>query len=186
MTTKTKTKRKILIIGHAKHGKTTVAEALTKLGYTYKDSSEVAAEAILPFFTERYGFQTAAEMLAYKEEYTGTALGDTIRRDMYEQIRSVNLLGNFVRIPDMVYSQADIYVGLRDAAEFMALMSKYSPLVLQVDACQRLTSQESIFSNPLIHLVEQHYIADWFPKNWVLVDNNSPEFTLPDYLTSLL
>ena len=179
-------KRKILIIGHAKHGKTTVAKALTGYGYTYKDSSEVAAEAILPFFTSKYGYKTPKELLERKDFYSGTSLGNDIRNDMYEQIKRVNLLGGFLRIPDMVYSQADIYVGLRDPGEFMALMSKYNPLVLQVDACQRLACRESIFSNPLIHLVEQHHIADWFPTNWILIDNNLPEFKLPYYLTNIL
>lgn len=104
-------KKKILIIGHARHGKDTVAEMLKNLcGYTHKSSSVMALEVFLfDLLNTKYnkGYKT-------KEE----AFEDRVNcRDIwFNEISNYNK-DDKSRLAKEIMESNDIYVGLRSKVE---------------------------------------------------------------------
>ena len=100
---------KYLIIGHARHGKDTVAEMMNNLyGLTFKSSSLAAAEIfIFDILKDKYNYSTFIE--CYEDRVNH-------RAEWYELIEEYNK-DDKARLAKEILKDSDIYVGMRSNAE---------------------------------------------------------------------
>jgi len=140
---------KILILGHGRHGKDTVAEMLRdRAGITFKSSSEAAAEiAVFPALSARHGYQTPAECFADRTNH---------RAEWKELITAYNTpdKGKLCR---EILETSDCYVGMRCPLELAATRHLFG-LILWVDASGRVPTDPSMG-------IERD-------QNMLLIDNN--------------
>jgi hypothetical protein len=100
---------KLLIIGHARHGKDTVAEIIGQhFGLTYKASSQAAADIfIYDELKEKYGYETPEECFKDRMNH---------RAEWHDMICEYNK-DDKARLAKGILEHADIYVGMRSSAE---------------------------------------------------------------------
>lgn len=100
---------KILIIGHARHGKDTLANALSFwYGLNYKGSSEAASEIfIYDALKEKYGYKTPVECFNDRVNH---------RAEWYDLICEYNSLDR-ARLAKAIMFDNNIYVGMRSNDE---------------------------------------------------------------------
>jgi len=130
--------KKLLIIGHARHGKDTAAEILNQhFGLTFKSSSECAAENFLfDIMNTKYG-------KSYKS--IGECFADRMnnRKAWYDEICLYNSVDK-IRLAKEVLSKADMYVGMRSHAEIEECKKqKLFDLIIWIDASERLPLESS-------------------------------------------
>jgi hypothetical protein len=107
-------KLKLMILGYARHGKDTVAEILTQNhGLKFANSSwEAGKKIMLPYFESR-GVYYKDFMECYEDRVNH-------RQEWFDQIVAYNNPDR-ARLAREIYSESDMYVGLRDVAEFNAV-----------------------------------------------------------------
>lgn len=122
-------KNNLLVIGHGGHGKDTFCEILRDdHGLGFVSSSHAAAKhAVFPVLREKYGYETVDECLADRHNH---------RAEWKRLIKQYNT-PNLTRLADQIYSECDTYCGLRDRDEFNAIVAKYNPQIIWVDASER-------------------------------------------------
>lgn len=100
---------KLLIIGHARHGKDTVAKLLGQyFGLTYTDSSRAAAKIfIYDTLKDKYGYDSFSE--CYEDRVNH-------RAEWYNLIREYNE-SDKARLAKDILKETDIYSGMRDVEE---------------------------------------------------------------------
>lgn len=132
---------RIIICGHAEHGKDTVAEILLNTyGLSYQSSSWIAMEKfIFAALAPRYGYHDYAECFADRVNHRG---------EWYDLISNYN-----ADIPDRllteIFETYDVYAGLRSYRELNYHLYEKEPtgtLAIWIDAFPR-KSAESIESN---------------------------------------
>ena len=127
---------KILLIGHARHGKDSVAEILQyMLGLTFRSSSEFANESVIfPALAPKYGYTTLDE--CYQDRINH-------RKEWYELIRDYNG-DDPARLGRELFEENDIYCGLRHREEFEAIKAEsLYDVCVWVDASERLPPESS-------------------------------------------
>lgn len=104
---------KLMIMGHARHGKDTVCEILRDdHGFTFESSSMAAARyAIHPVLKDLLGYRTIEE--CYNDRHNHRAL-------WFELIKAYNYRDG-ARLGRAIFADHDIYCGIRNEAEFMAI-----------------------------------------------------------------
>lgn len=152
-------KPKLMLLGYGRHGKDSVAEILTHYGFTYMSSSWAAAEnVVFPVLGPKYGYETVEDCFEDRHNH---------RREWFDLITEFNTPDK-ARLPRIIYSQVDIYVGIRNRDEFLAAREEgLFDYAIWVDASKRLPveSTESCTVTP--------DDAD------IVIDNNGPEKHLP-------
>lgn len=100
---------KTLIIGHARHGKDTVAEIIREEhGLTFESSSQAAARIFLyDVLKEKYGYQSAEECFEDRVNH---------RAEWYDLICEYNREDK-TRLAREILKTSDMYVGMRDREE---------------------------------------------------------------------
>jgi hypothetical protein len=100
---------KLLLIGHAEHGKDTVAEMLAEMhGITYRSSSEMANEIfIFEALKGKYGYQTKEE--CFKDRKSK-------RKEWHDLICEYNA-NDKARLAKDILAHADMYIGMRSNVE---------------------------------------------------------------------
>jgi predicted HAD superfamily Cof-like phosphohydrolase len=128
-------KPKLLILGHGRHGKDTVAELISLHGYEFTSSSRFCAdEIIFPALAPIYGYKTADECYQDRGAH---------RAEWFQLIADYNtpdasMLGR------AIFADNDIYVGLRSKREFHALRNAgLFDVVIWVDASDRLPPEDA-------------------------------------------
>lgn len=122
-------KPKLLIIGHGRHGKDTVAELLRdKFGYSFASSSFFAAETVVRPALAACGitYDTLDACYADRVNHRGF---------WYEAIAAYNGRGKS-KLAEAILEDHDIYVGMRSNAEFEASRELFD-VVVWVDAFDR-------------------------------------------------
>ena len=101
--------KKLLIIGHARHGKDSVAELLHKhFEYSFQSSSVAASEIFLyDVLKEKYGYQTPLECFEDRVNH---------RSEWHDLICEYNKTDK-ARLAKAIMSKSDIYVGMRSNEE---------------------------------------------------------------------
>ena len=107
---------KLLIIGHARHGKDTVAEMLSKnFGLTSKASSMAASEIfIYDLLKEKYGYKTPEECFEDRVNH---------RAEWYDLIVEYNSEDR-TRLASKILERYDIYTGMRNSIEIEKCQEK--------------------------------------------------------------
>jgi dephospho-CoA kinase len=144
---------KILLIGHARHGKDTVSEMLQDmLGLTFRSSSDFVNErAVFPVLSQRYGYKTLDE--CYQDRVNH-------RQEWYELLREYNG-DDPARLGRELFAQYDIYCGLRHREEFEAMKAaSLYDVCIWVDASNRLPPESA-----------ESMSLDWADAD-IVVDNN--------------
>lgn len=128
-------KPKLLIIGHARHGKDTVAELLRDdYGFTFESSSDfVGKRALWPFWgQERY--DTYEEMFADRVNH----------RELWSNLINAYNTPDGARTATEMLELCDMYVGMRDANEFAACEGKnLFDYVVWVDGSERKPPEDN-------------------------------------------
>jgi len=120
----------LLIIGHGRHGKDTLAEIFARdYGMTYKASSMAASEIfIYKMLKNVYGYKTPEECFADRSNH---------RSEWYDLICRYNKKDK-ARLAKDIMSTSDCYVGMRDKAEIKECLKQgVFDLVIWVDASSR-------------------------------------------------
>lgn len=120
-------KRKVMIIGHARHGKDTVAEIMRDVaGYKFTSSSmAVCEDYIYPMLSQFYSNAKAC----YMDRVNNRDLWAALIRDYCTPDKA--------RLGKLIFADNDIYVGCRDEQELAAVRIAFNPVVIWVDATQR-------------------------------------------------
>jgi len=122
---------KILIIGHMRSGKDTLAELFQQhFGLTFMSSSQASTEFFLyDQLKNKYGYNSPEECFNDRVNH---------RDEWYLAICDYNK-DNRARLANDILSKTDCYVGMRDKAEFdECVKQKLFDLIIWVDASKRL------------------------------------------------
>jgi hypothetical protein len=124
-------KNKLLMIGHARHGKDTLAELLNEeFGLKFKSSSQAAADIFL--FNElkgKYGYETSEQCFEDRVNH---------RPEWYQMICEYNK-NDLAKLAKGILSITDCYVGMRDRNEINECVKQgLFDLIIWVDASERL------------------------------------------------
>lgn len=122
---------RLMIIGHARHGKDTVAELLSKnLGLKFTSSSEFACQLFI-YKALRYtrGYKTIEECFNDRVNH----------RALWHQLIKEYQGGDKTKLTQAIFAENDIYCGCRAADEVQAAKDAgLVDLVIWVDASRRL------------------------------------------------
>jgi hypothetical protein len=124
-------KKKLLIIGHARHGKDTVCEMLQEYGYTFKSSSLMLLdEVIFPWFEREFPGKYNSREECFTDKVNN-------RERWFTLIAAYNYPDK-AKLAKLIMSKYDIYCGLRGLEEFNECKSQnLFDLVIWVDASER-------------------------------------------------
>jgi len=128
--------KRLLIIGHARHGKDTFAEILEEhYGLKFVSSSQAAADIfIFDELKDKYGYETSVECFEDRVNH---------RPEWYEMICDYNK-DDKARLAKGILEMADCYVGMRDRGEILECMNqKLFDIIIWVDASERLELEEA-------------------------------------------
>lgn len=134
-------KPRLMIIGHGRHGKDTVAELFGQIGgFKYISSSWAICEAfIFEKLRVKYNYATIQECFDDRSNH---------RKEWYDLCREFNTPDKTLTTR-LIYEKANIYIGLRDREEFIASREAgLIDLTIWVDASKRLPP-EPVESNNL-------------------------------------
>lgn len=106
-------KKKLLVIGHGRHGKDTVCEILrNQYGYSFESSSQFCSRLfIYDLLKEKYNY--ASEEACYLDRHNH-------RAEWYNAICDYNV-PDAARLGREIFKTHDIYCGLRNKREFFAM-----------------------------------------------------------------
>lgn len=131
-----KDKIKILVLGHCRHGKDTLAELLNEeFGLKFISSSQAAADIFLyDALKDLYGYKTSEECFLDRMNH---------RKEWYEMICDYNK-DDRARLAKGILEKADCYVGMRDRGEINECVNQgLFDLIIWVDAAERLPLEPS-------------------------------------------
>lgn len=121
---------KIMLMGYAEHGKTSVAQLIQEYGISSIDSSLIAAETVI--------YPAIGEMMGYDSPETCHADRRNHRPLWYELIKAYNHLDKAALTKD-IFARCDMYVGIRNTEEFNAAKKAgLFDIAIWVDASNRL------------------------------------------------
>ncbi len=106
-------KKKLLVIGHGRHGKDTVCEILRdKYDYSFESSSKFCSKLfIYDDLKDKYGYTSEEGCYADRHSH---------RAEWYDAICNYNI-PDAARLGREIFKQHDIYCGLRNKREFFAM-----------------------------------------------------------------
>lgn len=108
------TKIKLLVIGHARHGKDTVSELINKrYGLTFQSSSYFCAEEFI-FDELKYKYNYSSVQECYDDRHSH-------RDEWYNLIRWFNR-NDDAALGKRIFEKYDVYCGLRDKDECQAIV----------------------------------------------------------------
>lgn len=127
---------KVLVIGHARHGKDTVSEMLRdRYDLRFVSSSLFCAEhVVFPALKDKYGYGDPVSCFDDRHEH---------RAEWYDLIRDFNR-PDATRLGRAIFAEHDVYCGLRSKAELNALHNAGAyDVCVWVDASDRLPPEDA-------------------------------------------
>lgn len=131
-----KTDLNLLIVGHGRHGKDTVSAYLKeKYALDFVSSSQVCAETVIfPVLAEKYGYATPEECFNDRHNH---------RAEWFDLIHDYNE-ADHSRLGQEIFSRHNIYCGLRNAKEMLAMSLKgVYDIAIWVDRSEHLPPEDS-------------------------------------------
>lgn len=147
---------RMMVVGHGRHGKDTVAEILRDdFGAKFVSSSWFMAERVIyPWFCARFPGMYASVQECYDDRMNQRSV-------WFDRIAESNAL-DLTTLGRAIFEHHDIYVGNRNAREFHALRNAgIFDVSIWVDACERLDYRE-----PRSSLTIEPWMCDY------ILDNN--------------
>ena len=141
-------KPKLMIVGHARHGKDTVCSILADYGYTWISSSWACGEiTVWPLLQGQYPDYQAC----FDDRHN--------RREVwFNAIKAYNTPDE-TRLGREIYKANDIYCGIRRFEELSALKEAHViDFVIWIDASKRMPPEDK--SSCTVHPFQAHYILD--------------------------
>jgi hypothetical protein len=129
-------KHKLLILGHARHGKDSLAELLGEnFGLKFVSSSQAAADIfIFDELKDKYGYKTSEECFTDRVNH---------RAEWYNMIFNYNK-DDKAKLAKSILEKEDCYVGMRDRSEINECIKQgLFDLIIWVDASGRLPLEGS-------------------------------------------
>lgn len=121
---------KLIITGHGRHGKDTVGKILqTRFNLSFQSSSWVAAEKVCRPYLAARGITYDSLQECYDDRHN-------YREEWYTAILEYNTPDKS-RLCREVFSEHDLYVGMRDREEFIA-SRQFADLTIWVEAMYRV------------------------------------------------
>ena len=159
---------KLLVIGHARHGKDTFCEMLRdRYGMRFETSSLVACREFLFDLSVEHGLGFVSPEDLYKRR-------GEVRPWMHDEIRAFNE-GDLTRLARLVTKDNDIYCGMRNREELEACKAAaVFDAVVWVDRCEHLLPE------PMESMQLRKNDAD------VVIDNNGSLKDLQDQADFLM
>lgn len=158
---------KILLIGHGRHGKDTVAEILSRdWNLSFRSSSEFCAEHVVyPALKNQYGYTTVEECFLDRHKH---------RSEWYDLI-SEYCKEDASKLGREIFSASDIYCGLRNKREFHALKNgDHFDVSIWIDRSDHLPPEDRSSNNI------EPWMADY------IIDNNGTLEQLHQEVTRLM
>ena len=127
-------KTKLLVLGHARHGKDTFAEILNEqFGLKFKSSSQAAADIFLyDALKDKYGYTTSEQCFEDRVNH---------RAEWKQMICDYNK-DDRAKLAKEILRTSDCYVGMRDKEEINECMRQgLFDLIIWVDATGRLPEE---------------------------------------------
>lgn len=125
---------KLMIVGHGRHGKDTMCEILSKIGYSFESSSHFASKFIYKELKHKYFYDSPEE--CYDDRHNH-------RSEWYDLISAFNA-DDPARMSRLIFEEYDIYCGNRNKVEFnLAKEQGLFDLSVWVDASKRLPPEDS-------------------------------------------
>jgi dephospho-CoA kinase len=146
-------KKKLLVIGHGRHGKDTVCEILRdKYGYSFESSSQFCSKLfIYDQLKDKYGYDNEEQCYADRHNH---------RAEWYDSICNYNV-PDAARLGREIFKAHDIYCGLRNKREYFAMKNTgVFDYAIWVDRSDHLPKEDSS------SMSLQHWMADY------TIDNN--------------
>ena len=128
--------KKMLIIGHMRHGKDSLAEIMNEeFGLTFKSSSQSAADIFLyDELKDKYGYKTPEECFEDRVNH---------RAEWKDMICDYNK-DDRAKLAKGILEKSDCYVGMRDREEIQeCLNQKLFDIIIWVDASERLPLEDA-------------------------------------------
>jgi len=132
--------KKLLIIGHMRHGKDSLAEIINEeYGMSFVSSSQAAADIFLyDKLKDQYGYKTSVECFEDRVNH---------RQEWYESICDYNK-DDRAKLAKGILEMADCYVGMRDRGEILECIKQdLFDLIIWVDASERLPQEPATSFN---------------------------------------
>lgn len=145
--------KKLLIIGHGRHGKDTVCEILRdSYGYSFESSSQFCSKLfIFDQLKDKYGYINEEHCYADRHNH---------RAEWYDAICDYNV-PDAARLGREIFKHHDIYCGLRNKREFFAMKNTgVFDHAIWVDRSDHLPLE------PVSSMSLKHWMADF------TIDNN--------------
>ena len=127
---------KLLVVGHMRHGKDTLAELMRDyFGLKFISSSQACADIfIYDELKDKYGYKTPTECFEDRVNH---------RDEWYQMICSYNEFDK-ARLAKEILRYNNTYVGMRDSGEIKECMNQgLFDLIIWVDASERLPLESS-------------------------------------------
>ena len=127
--------KKLLVIGHGRHGKDTVCEILRdKYNYTFESSSK--------FCSTRFIYNQLKDKYGYVNEEQCYADRHNHRTEWYDAICAYNV-PDAATLGREMFGAYDIYCGLRNKREFFAMQNEeIFDYAIWVDRCDHLPKED--------------------------------------------
>jgi dephospho-CoA kinase len=161
---------KLLIIGHARHGKDTVCEILVQhYNVTFRSSSEFCADKfIYQALKDKYGYTNFKD--CYNDRHNH-------RTEWYDLIHNY-CKDDYTKLGKEIFQEYDIYCGLRNKAEFHAMKNEgVFDYAIWVDRSDHLPLEDRSSMNLEIWMAD--FVID---NNGTLDDLQGETCRLIDYL----
>jgi len=129
-------KSKLLILGHKRHGKDSLAELLNEeFGLKFESSSQAAANIfIYEALKDKYGYTTLEQCFEDRVNH---------RAEWYQMICDYNK-DDKAKLAKGILERSDCYVGMRDRDEILECIKQgLFDLIIWVDASGRLPLEDS-------------------------------------------
>lgn len=154
----------IIVTGYAGHGKDEFCKILHDVSHgtlTYASSSETACRHFLfEALRHKYGYSTPEECMADRVNH---------RAEWFTLITEYNTPDK-ARLGTKIFQDDDVYCGLRNREELEALVARFNPLIIWIDAAARVGAKEPDSSMELNYedahiVVNNNYNLTWLQSS---------------------
>lgn len=143
----TQVRKRIILVGHGRHGKDTAAEILRdRYGYRFTSSSLFCAEMVMMGAFHAVGKTYEAPEFCFEDRHGNSPEAGDHRTFWFENIKTF-CTPDKARLARAIFAEHDMYVGIRDREELFAAQQLGNVVTIWVDASNRLPPEQGSSMN---------------------------------------